>query len=154
MFTKKIRQVTGVLMAGFLIGSTATIASAVPLISPPKIVGPYLINGQYYRYTAWSEIDRTAANNMKSQTYINNQVEWEPVPTGYIGAETYLYKDGALVAISPRSYNNFSTYAHVATEINTFGYGNYSAKGTVYAYTGNGYSSLITNQTPAMAGGF
>lgn len=154
MFSKKIKQVSGVLMVGFLIGITATLASAEPLRSSFKNIGPFMINGQYYRYSAWSEIDRTAANNMKSQTYINNQVEWEAVPTGYIGAQTNLFKDGALVASSPVYYNSFPTYAVVATEINTYGYGNYSAKGTVYAYTGNGYASLITNQTPAMAGGF
>lgn len=154
MFSKKIKQVTGVLMAGFLIGVTATWVSAEPLRGPYVNTPTYLINGKYYRYSAWSEIDRTAANNMKSQTYINNQVEWEPVPTGYIGAQTNLYKGGALVSSSPVYYNNFPTYAVVATEINTFGYGNYSAKGTVYAYTGNGYASFITNQTPAMAGGF
>ncbi|NQX49194.1 hypothetical protein HQN87_28115 [Paenibacillus tritici] len=154
MFSKKIKQVTGVLMAGFLIGVTATLASAAPLRGPFINTPTYVVNNQYYRYTAWSEIDRTAANNMKSQTYINNQVEWEAVPAGYIGAQTALYKDGALVASSSPSYTDFPTYAHVATEINTYGYGNYSAKGVVYVYKGNGYDSFITNQTPAMAGGF
>lgn len=154
MFSKKIKQVSGVLMAGFLIGSTATLASATPLRSPFINTPTYVVNGQYYRYSAWSEIDQTAANNMKSQTYINNQVEWEAVPIGYIGAKTDLYKDGAIVASSGVSYNYYPTYGHVATEINTYGYGSYSAKGTVYVYTGNGYAGFITNQTPAKAGGF
>jgi hypothetical protein len=72
----------------------------------------------------------------------------EDVPTGYMGANAWLYKGSTLVYSSGWVYNDQSrerVYAHTSTDYDS---GSYYADGQTKAYYGNGYYTYDAFQSP------
>lgn len=145
MFNKYFKVGILSIMAGILIGTSASIVMAATATSPWGYYGPIL--DYQYRNNADIVID----------TYLKRagtKVEVYPsgtVPIGYIGYQARLYKsNGDLVSSSNWGYNPYVVggvfTATYFPEGSSSGY--YYSKGLTSAYNGNGYTVYNTFQSP------
>lgn len=111
----------------------------------------------------WGYYGPIAGKSYQNQSYV---IDWEGtagvaagarvktqndvgVPTGYMGADAWLYKDDVLVKTTGWKYNTETTYllARTTTPPNTQS-GNYYAGGQTRAYNGNGYDTYSVFTSP------
>jgi len=144
MVKKHLRSVASTFIIGIMFGAFANVVLAATATSNELEYGP--INGFIYKNNSTVSSDWTP-DEVASQTHVNNKNGGE-VPTGYMGAQTDLYKTTGLCSASDVYYNPLSTVGYGVIIYANCGSGTYYSKGTTYAYNGNGYNSYNTYQSP------
>ena len=122
-----------------------TAALAASATSTPKTV---TLNGHSYSY--YTKV-ATESGNAYAWTYAN--ATNGSVPTGYMGANSTLYKEGIIpTAVASRdwAYNTSTSSSHTRGCGMTASSGNYYAAGQVRFYNGSGYNTYTANRSPSL----
>lgn len=144
MNKKNFRIAVSTFIVGILLGlSTAAYAATATSI-----------NGYYGPVLGYSYLNNaTVSDNLR--VWADAWVETTgsaAVPTGYMGVQARLFKNDALYASTSMSYNSSSAYgiSNVTQGGQSFPSGTYYSKGVTAAYTGTGYSTYSTFQSPSI----
>lgn len=143
MFRRNLRTIFCLFLVSVLLGVSASVVYAA-VKSNWKNYGP--INTYSYRNQASAGINNW--NEVYASTWVEN-TDSENVPAGYMGNKARLYSSsGSLLEQSVWDYNDdpcggFSQIAPTRSQSGT-----YYSKGQTKAYTGNGYNTYDTYQSP------
>ncbi len=132
-----------ILLVGIILG-VSTMVFAGSTISEWGYYGPY--SGYSYKNRALLDVDGNGQNAMTSVYYTGSGT----VPSGYMGAQARLFKNGSLYKYSTMQYNSSADYGFVAsTGYASGGSGTYYSYGITAAFNGNGYNNFYTFQSPS-----
>lgn len=148
----RIKRITGwcipilATMLLFVLVLFPTIALAASASSNPKYA---TVNGYSYKYYT---VVATEGSNAYASTYA--VCTSGSAPTGYMGANSILYKDGVIpVSVASRdwAYNTSSTTSYMRGCGMTAAAGSsYYAAGSVRFYNGGGYNTYSANRSPSL----
>lgn len=139
-------------VTAFIIGIIMSIGvmSAFAYQQTVSIEGFYQqpVLGHYYGNKAdctdWGQGIGVQANATMFEANSNN------VPSGYMGAQAWLFKDNVLYSSSSWQYNSSSTWFQVAHGSDVYISGYYKAGGRTGAYNGTDYTTCDTFISPVL----
>lgn len=104
--------------------------------------------GHYYGM--WSECTDWGVGNGVGADTVMYEVNNLTVPTGYMGAQSWLYKDSTIYKYSSWTYNSIPDDLHVTFGNYVYTSGYYKAGGRVGAYNGTDYTTSDTFISPIL----
>lgn len=133
-----------IFLAGIILGLSSIPVFAGSTESSWGYYGP--ISGYNYKNRAVLNVD---GNGQLALTSVFKDGSGT-VPSGYMGAQARLFKDGSLYKYSTMQYSSSEASAFaVSTGYHDGGSGTYYSYGITAAYNGNGYDTYYTFKSPS-----